>query len=97
MDPQSTGSMLIMTGVALVVFAGFRLRAPRPSAAQNQDDKALETQKEETLETPETAPAPKNRKPSGPAGWVWLGRFGSFLALVGGMILILDYYRHGPR
>ena len=38
MDAQSAGSMLIMTGVALVLFAGYRLRVPQspPESVREQ-------------------------------------------------------------
>ncbi|MBQ6669985.1 MAG: hypothetical protein IJM72_08030 [Deltaproteobacteria bacterium] len=92
MDAQSAGSMLIMTGVVLVLIAGYRLRAPQSSEAQNREDRAPETEAEEKM--------PRIGKilranPHGNPVWVWVGRLGSFMALVGGMLLILDYYRHG--
>ena len=95
MDAQSAGSMLIMTGVALVLFAGYRLRVPQSPEAQNREDKAPETQETETEGLPKIAKILRARKPEHPI-WVWVGRLGSFMALVGGMLLILDYYRHGP-
>jgi len=95
MDAQSAGSMLIMTGVALVLFAGYRLRMPRSSEEQNREEQAPETQEAETAEIPKIAKILRVRKPEHPI-WVWVGRLGSFMALVGGMLLIMDYYRHGP-
>ncbi len=95
MDAQSAGSMLIMTGVVLVLIAGYRLRVPRSSEAQNRKEQAPETQEAEEKEMPRLGKILRARKPEHPI-WVWVGRLGSFMALVGGMLLIMDYYRHGP-
>ena len=91
MDAQSAGSMLIMTGVVLVLIAGYRLRAPQSSEAQNREDRAPETEAEEKI--PRIGKILRANPHGNP---VWVGRLGSFMALVGGMLLILDYYRHGP-
>ena len=95
MDPQSAGSMLIMTGVVLVLIAGYRLRAPRSSEAQNREDQVPETQETDAEEKMPRIGKILRANPHGNPIWVWVGRLGSFMALVGGMLLILDYYRHG--